>query len=300
MEDFVGALEYEQGLSPYSRRNYRRAILDFLEFCGDRHHLREDLNQISADHVRDYIIEKQRSLSRRTLHNRLSGIRAFFKWAIQSRECEKNPTTGLALPKFQKKLPVFLSREAMKLLLEAPLYPLKTKEKVSTEVYYKAWCDRLILEMFYGAGLRVSELCNLEYGMVDGQAGVARIRGKGGKERLCPMGPVATEVFLFFKSELARKTGYRDRVFLSWKGKPFYPRKVQLLLKDYLAMAGLPKDITPHKIRHSYATHLLDNGAELRAVQALLGHANLSTTQIYTHVSVARLKDAHRLAHPRS
>jgi integrase/recombinase XerC len=156
------------------------------------------------------------------------------------------------------------------------------------------------MELLYGGGLRVSELVGLTYGQIDGASGVARVLGKGKKERLCPLGRVAMAVLERFRDEFAERSGYPDPVVVNSRRERLSVRSVQLILKKYLALADLPADLTPHKIRHSYATHLLDNGADLRLVQDLLGHASLSTTQIYTHVSVARLQDAHRLAHPRA
>jgi len=156
------------------------------------------------------------------------------------------------------------------------------------------------MELLYGGGLRVSELVGLNYGHIEPQSAVARVMGKGRKERLCPLGRLAFSVLVHFRDEFAEKTGLSDPVIINSRQKRLSTRSVQLLLKKYLALADLPGDLTPHKIRHSYATHLLDNGADLRLVQDLLGHASLSTTQIYTHVSVTRLQDAHRKAHPRA
>ena len=164
---------------------------------------------------------------------------------------------------------------------------------------FQAWRDRLILEILYGGGLRISELVGLNYGMIDFSSGVARILGKGQKERLCPLGKVAINCLNQFRAEFASQTSYDDPVVVNDQLKRISARFVQLMIKKYLKLADLPLDMSPHKIRHSYATHLLNNGADLRLVQELLGHASLSTTQIYTHVDLARLKAAHRIAHPR-
>jgi integrase/recombinase XerC len=146
----------------------------------------------------------------------------------------------------------------------------------------------------------VSELAGLNYGDVDFRRGVARIRGKGNKERLCPLGKIAMRVLKKFRQEFSTSSGYEDPVVLGNKKLRIRVRQVQLLVKKYLALADLPLDLTPHKIRHSFATHLLNHGADLRLVQDLLGHSSLSTTQIYTHVALGRLKEAHRKAHPRA
>ena len=165
---------------------------------------------------------------------------------------------------------------------------------------FEAFRDSLILELLYGGGLRVSELCGLKHGDVDLGQGVARVFGKGRKERLCPLGPVACQCLKTFVKRFDLCADYQDSLICNRSGKAMQPREIQKLLKKHLAAAELPLDMTPHKLRHSFATHMLDNGADLRAVQELLGHANLSTTQVYTHVSIARLKEAHKQAHPRA
>ena len=200
------------------------------------------------------------------------------------------------MPKLPKKLPVFLTEQQMLRLLEGPMRLLQNE----TIEPFVAWRDRLVLELLYGAGFRVSELVNLKYGDVSLDEGVARIVGKGGKSRNCPLGKVAVAVLDKWRSEFAAKTGFSDPVVVSNQGKKWSARQIQLLLKKYLNLAELPMDITPHKIRHSYATHLLDNGADLRLVQELLGHSKLSTTQIYTHVNLGRLKAVYDRSHPRA
>ena len=165
---------------------------------------------------------------------------------------------------------------------------------------FTACRDRLVMELLYGGGLRVSELVGLNYGAIDFDAGVARVLGKGRKERLCPLGKVATALLTQFKTEFAGEVRPSSAVVIDGRHHRLPVRQVQLMLKRYLALAELPMDLTPHKLRHSYATHLLNAGADLRLVQELLGHAQLVTTQVYTHVSVARLKEIHARAHPRA
>jgi integrase/recombinase XerC len=156
------------------------------------------------------------------------------------------------------------------------------------------------MELLYGGGLRVSELAALTYGAIDFETGVARVMGKGRKERLCPLGAVALAVAKKFRDEFAKRIAPASPVLVNADSSRMTVRAVQLMLKRYLALAGLPLDLTPHKLRHSYATHLLNAGADLRLVQELLGHAQLATTQVYTHVSVARLKEIYAKAHPRA
>ena len=160
--------------------------------------------------------------------------------------------------------------------------------------------DRLALEILYGGGLRVSELVGLNYSAVDFDQGAVRVLGKGKKERICPLGRTAMALVERFRRTEAKASGPHDPVLVSEQQRRLNPANVQQLVKKYLALADLPMDITPHKLRHSYATHLLNAGADLRSVQELLGHASLTTTQIYTHTSVARLKEIHAKAHPRA
>ncbi|MDQ8201928.1 tyrosine recombinase XerC [Pelagicoccus sp. SDUM812003] len=296
LEPFERHLSGERRLSVYTVRNYMAALETFFQFLRTESNWNGDVKRISLADSRDFVIEQQRRVSRRTVHNYVSGLRTFFKFWIRKGELERSPLTGLTLPKLPKKLPAFMTERQIKLLLEGPMRLLEN-EAISP---FQAWRDRLVLELLYGAGFRVSELCGLTYGQVSFDEGVARIVGKGGKSRLCPLGRVAMAVLGKWRREFAASTAYDAPVVVSNKGAKWSPRAIQLLLKKYLALADLPMDLTPHKIRHSYATHLLDNGADLRLVQELLGHSKLSTTQIYTHVNIGRLKDVFDQAHPRA
>ncbi|WP_269541733.1 tyrosine recombinase XerC [Cerasicoccus fimbriatus] len=290
---FLNCLERERRMSAYTVRNYGAALNRFADFLR-RSGWQGDWEKVVPAQVRGYLIESQRDLSRRTVHNHFSGLRTFFQWR-RERGAQANPLAGITLPKLPKSLPKFLTEKQMKTLLDGPMRLLDNE---SIEAF-AAWRDRLIMELLYGAGLRVSELVSLNYGMID-STGVARVIGKGNKERLCPIGKVALAVLEKFRREFAPATHRDAPILVSEKGKRISIRQVQLTLKRYLALADLPMDLSPHKLRHSYATHLLNHGADLRVVQELLGHASLSTTQIYTHVGIARLQEAHKRAHPRA
>lgn len=295
LEPFLEYLRRERRYSPYTVRNYRHAFVDFHRWL-DGAGTAGGLPALTPREARDFVIEGQRRFDRRTLHLHVSALRAFFRYWKRQGRVPRNPFTGLPLPRLAKKLPRFLTEEQMRDLLAGPLRLL---ENGGVEPFV-AWRDRLVMELLYGGGLRVSELVGLNHGAIDGESGAARVLGKGGKERLCPLGPVALAVLGRFRADFARETGPADPVLTTEGGRRLTPRQVQRLLKRYLALAGLPLDLSPHKIRHSYATHLLNAGADLRLVQELLGHASLATTQIYTHVSVARLKDVYARAHPRA
>lgn len=292
-EEFLGR---ERRYSAYTLRNYRQAFDDFHRWLDGAGLWAGGFDRLGPRDMRDFVIEAQSRYGRRTLHNHVSGLRAFFKFWLRRGGVARNPFVGVPLPRLEKRLPKFLTEAQMRALLDGPRRLLENRSIDA----FTAWRDRLAMELLYGGGLRVSELVALDYGRIDFSAGVARVLGKGRKERLCPLGRVAMAVLEKWKTDFAANTGPEAPVLVAAKGGRMPVRQVQLMLKRYLALAGLPLDLTPHKLRHSYATHLLNAGADLRLVQELLGHANLNTTQVYTHVSVARLRDVYAKAHPRA
>lgn len=292
-EDFMA---HERRYSAYTVRNYRQAFDDFYRWLNPPGGPSRALDALTPRETRDFVIEAQRRFDRRTLHNHVSGLRTFYRFWMRRGEVTRNPFAGVPLPKLEKRLPKFLTEEQMKLLLSGPQRLLEN-EAIDAPT---AWRDRLAMELLYGGGLRVSELVALRYSAIDLESGVARVVGKGGKERLCPLGRVAIAVLTKFRNAYSKRATPSSPVLVNADGTVMTVRAVQLMLKKYLALAGLPLDLTPHKLRHSYATHLLNAGADLRLVQELLGHAQLATTQVYTHVSVARLKEIYAKAHPRA
>lgn len=293
---FADHLAKEKRYSVYTLRNYRQAFDDFYRWLIEANLWADGFDELGALEMRDFVIEAQRRFGRRTLHNHVSGLRALMKFWLQREKLHRNPMTGIPLPKLEKRLPKFLTEDQMKSLLTGPL---KLLENESIDAF-TAWRDRLVMELLYGGGLRVSELVGLDYGSIDFDSGMARVMGKGRKERLCPLGKVALAVLIKFRDEFAYNKNPQAPVVITARQVRLPVRQVQLLLKRYLELAELPLDLTPHKLRHSYATHLLNAGADLRLVQELLGHVQLATTQIYTHVSVARLQEIYAKAHPRA
>lgn len=293
---FADFLEKERRYSAYTVRNYGQAFADFYLWLKNSGLESRGFDALDSRQLRDFVIEAQRRFGRRTLHNHVSGLRAFYKFWLKRGSVKRNPFVGVPLPKLEKRLPKFLTEDQMTLLLKGPQRLLEN----STIDAFTAWRDRLVMELLYGGGLRVSELCGLNYGSIDLGTGIARVLGKGRKERLCPLGKIAAAVVNKFHDDFAQRRGPDDPVVITPSHERMPVRQVQLLLKRYLALAGLPMDLTPHKLRHSYATHLLNAGADLRLVQELLGHVQLATTQVYTHVSVARLKAIYAKAHPRA
>ena len=293
---FLDHLAKERRYSRYTVRNYRQAFEDFWRWLNRSGLADRGLDRLEAREIRDFVIEGQRRYGRRTLHNHVSGLRAFWKFWLQRGRLRRNPLVGVPLPKLARPLPKFLTEKQMIDLLAGPQRLLESQSVDG----FTAWRDRLVIELLYGGGLRISELTGLNYSQVDFETGVARVLGKGRKERLCPLGRMALAVLQKWRGEFARDTSPGAPVIINSRHKRLPVRQVQLLLKRYLALAGLPMDMTPHKLRHSYATHLLNAGADLRLVQELLGHVNLATTQVYTHVSVAHLKKIYEQAHPRA
>jgi integrase/recombinase XerC len=289
-------LAHERRCSPYTVRNYRTAFDDFYRWLLSAGLWGKGIGALGSREIRDFVIEAQRRYGRRTLHNHVSGLRALCRFWMTRGRLKRNPFSGAPLPKLEKRLPQFLTEEQARALLASPQRLLEAGGCDR----FTAWRDRLAMELLYGAGLRVSELVGLSHGSVDLREGVARVTGKGRKQRICPLGRVACAVLEKFRDEFTPDAGPSDPVLRSAAGGRMTVRAVQLMLKRHLALAGLPLDLTPHKLRHSFATHLLNAGADLRIVQELLGHAQLVTTQVYTHVSIARLKEVYDKAHPRA
>jgi integrase/recombinase XerC len=295
VQPFLDFLAKERRYSAYTVRNYRQAVEDYARWL-QRGGRTVDFSAPGPRDARDFVIEAQRRFGRRTLHNHASGLRTFHRYWMRQGRLARNPFAGVPLPKVEKALPKFLTEAQMLRLLAGP-EKLRSREGIGE---FAALRDRLVLEVLYGGGLRVSEAVALNYGDVDVATGSARVLGKGRKERICPLGDAAMAVLRRFRDTQARRAGPGDPVLVTERHGRMTPAEIQRLVKKYLALADLPMDITPHKLRHSYATHLLNAGADLRSVQELLGHASLTTTQIYTHTSVARLKEIHAKAHPRA
>jgi integrase/recombinase XerC len=295
-QPFEAWLSGERRYSPHTVRNYRQAFTDFCLWLRRSGLEGRGFDGLGRREMRDFVIEAQGRFDRRTLHNHASGLRSFYRYWLRQGKLTRNPWIGVPLPKLERKLPQFLTEAQMVRLLEGPA----RLEREGVQDAFQSLRDRLVLELLYGGGLRVSELVSLNHGDIEPEACVARVLGKGRKERLCPLGRVAADVLARWNAQHARNTGPKDPVLVRSDHSRLGVREVQKLLKRYLALAELPLDLSPHKIRHSYATHLLNAGADLRLVQELLGHASLNTTQVYTHVSMARLKDVHAKAHPRA
>jgi integrase/recombinase XerC len=305
VKKFRAHLASDRGASIYTQRNYAAALAEFGKWLREERQQTPDWPALQRDDFRGYVrFLGRHNLGRAAIQLRFSALRTFYKFLIRSGVVAGSPIKNIALPKLEKRLPKFLTAQQMEELLAAPLKPLAAgRKKGAGRPTSAVACHRdvAILETIYSCGLRISELCGLNAEDVDIGERMVRVRGKGKKERLVPIGGPAVEAIEKYWSLSKRRPAGNAPVFLSENGRGgLRPRILQQRLKQHLAAAGLDPHLTPHKLRHSYATHLLDAGADLRSVQELLGHAHLATTQVYTHLTTERLKRAYDKAHPRA
>lgn len=306
VQKFLTHLATDRGASVYTQRNYREALLEFSRWRHEEMKAAPVWDKLQRDDFRAYLrFLGRHNLGRAAIRLRFSALRTFYKFLIRHGAVSVSPIKNLALPQLEKRLPKYLTARQILDLLKAPMKPLEEKnEKRKGRPVSAAICfrDVAVLETIYSCGLRVSELCGLRAEDIDWNEQLVRVRGKGKKERLVPIGEPALKAIQNYWQLLPQKPSGESPVFLSEKPKPtpIAPYVLQVRLKKHLATAGLDPSLTPHKLRHSYATHLLDAGADLRSVQELLGHAHLVTTQVYTHITTERLKKAYNAAHPRA
>ena len=314
VERFICYLRAERDASPHTISGYLLDIRQFAEHVwGVDSHPPYTWKRADRYAARKFLVGFQRAeMAPATTGRKVSSLRSFFRFLVREDCVSVNPFSGLLVPKRGRKLPRVLSVNEVGRLLQAPEEQLRKELKTARKPGDQAWAeyacarDTAILELLYSTGMRVGELASLDDGQVDYLSGVVKVRGKGKKERLCPFGRpahralrAAVERRDLFRAAPGKKGG-APALFLNRQGGRLTTRSVERLLKKYLASAGLHEGVSPHTLRHSFATHMLDAGADLRSVQELLGHASLSTTQIYTHVSVERLKEVYEQAHPRA
>lgn len=290
-DDFLRFQETEKSASPRTLKNYREALAAYRAWQGETF---PGWRNASADHFRDYLFDlMKQGLKRSTVRLRFAALRSFYKFLVLRRGLPTSPVAQVQLPKPERSLPVVLTLSQIEELLGLPA-------KIPVSKQTPPWLparDTAILELFYSCGLRVSELCGLDVADIDFIGESVRVFGKGAKERLVPIGGPALTALQRYRQMAAVTQG---ALFLSSRKTRITQQAIDLLLKKYLTLSSIPFKISPHKLRHSFATHLLDAGADLRSVQTLLGHASLSTTQIYTHVTKERLREAYDHAHPRA
>ena len=292
--DFIAKLEHENGFSEHTLRAYHKDLLQFDNFLKvEKSSSLETINHLLLR--RFLAVLRSKNYSKTTIARKLASIRSFFKFLIREGELASYPFEMLRTPKQDKKLPHFLSINEVDVLLETP--------DRSTVMGLR---DMAIMETLYSTGIRVSELVGLDEGNIDFFAGMIKVQGKGKKERLVPIGSHAIKAINEYldsrsksKKEEEEKVSRSEPLFLNKFGGRLTARSVARSLNKYLKMSGVNLLTSPHTFRHSFATHLLDKGADLRSVQEMLGHSSLSTTQVYTHITTERLKNVYDKAHPR-
>jgi integrase/recombinase XerC len=288
---FFNFMTTERSASPRTLANYRDALAAYVAWRGDGF---SGWRNATPDDFRDYLFALMKhGFKRATIRLKFSALRSFYKYLVLRSGLGRSPVAEVQLPKPERALPVVLSIAQIDDLLSAPT-------RVPVDKKSPPWLptrDTAILELFYSCGLRISELLALDVRHVDFIGDTVRVMGKGSKERIVPVGGPAVSAIQRYRQEAAVTSG---ALFLSKRRTRITQQAVDQLLKKYLKHSGIPFAVSPHKLRHSFATHMLDAGADLRSVQSLLGHASLSTTQIYTHVTKERLKEAYDSAHPRA
>ena len=308
---YISYLTNTKNMSEHTVESYGIDICQFAELCLSQDPRNEEIDwaSITVHHARSFIVDLQEAgLSKTSIQRKLSGMRSFFRYLVRDCRVQNNPFSGLTGPKKQKNLPKYMTVNEVGRLLDAPaefwrdaLASGCARDESSADFQMKR--DTAMLEIIYSGGLRISECTGLKLGDIDILSGVMKIRGKGKKERLGAIGDPAARAlrnYLRLRRAMFSDNRLDSYVFLNQQGTRFSDRSFQRNFKQYLVTAGLPPDMTPHKLRHSFATHLLDAGADLRSVQELLGHANLSTTQLYTHISSERMRAVYQQAHPRA
>jgi tyrosine recombinase XerC len=285
IEKFMRYLEIEKNYSRHTIVNYRLDLEAFKVFLHDT-----PVENVDYLSLRKYLaVLKEKNLCVRTVSRRLSSLRSFFRFLTREGYLKTNPILIVSSPKQEKHLPLFLTEEEVGKLIDAVI-PKDEEDEMCLR-------DRAILETFYSTGMRISELVRLSLQDMDFIGGIVKVMGKGRKERIVPIGEHAISAI---RAYLAKRKNESEVIFLNKNGKRITDRGVRNIVAKYIRLAGLRKGVCPHTLRHSFATHLLNHGADLRSVQELLGHANLSTTQIYTHLTTERLKSVYDKSHPRA
>jgi integrase/recombinase XerC len=285
---FLAHLSVERRLSAHTDTSYRADLQRFAAYC-ERNHVR-DWRRVDSQHVRMFAAaEFRQGSSPRTIQRRLSALRSFFNFLLRERALEANPAVGVQAPKARKRLPETIDADLMTRLLE-----FRTDTQLGVR-------DKAIMELFYSSGLRLSELVGLNLGDVDRGDRTVRVLGKGRKTRVVPVGKHALEAIArWLKERATLATTGEQALFVGSRGERLGPRAIQKRVAGWAKQQGLGRHVHPHLFRHSFATHLLESSQDLRGVQELLGHANISTTQVYTHLDFQHLAKIYDAAHPRA
>ncbi|MDD5195795.1 MAG: tyrosine recombinase XerC [Candidatus Omnitrophica bacterium] len=292
IDKFINYLRIEKNYSPHTIINYTIDLKEFEQFLSGNQNASAARVTLEIKEIDYFLLRKflshlsERNLSKRTLSRKISTLKSFFKFMAREGEIKNNPAVSLIYPRMDKNLPKFLTEQEVKRILSLPC-----GDSVC------ALRDKAILEFLYSTGARVSELVSLKTDDIDLIGGIVKVMGKGRKERLLPLGEPAV---ISIKKYLDKRTDNVSAFLVNKRQKPLTDRGVRVIIDGYLARAAFSLKISPHTFRHSFATHLLNRGADLRSVQELLGHSSIATTQIYTHLTIDSLKKVYEKAHPRA
>jgi integrase/recombinase XerC len=287
-ENFFAYLKNERGLAVRTQQAYRRDLEQLLVFLAAEE--TEQPSQVTQHHIRAFIAQRHRQgLGGKSLQRLLSAIRSFFRWLLREGLAEHNPAVPVRAPKSPRHLPATVDADSIGQLLDIPC---------DTPIAIR---DKAIMELFYSSGLRLSELASLRWEQVDLVSGMVTVTGKGNRSRMVPVGRIAAAALLEWRKARGNFASFEEpHVFVSQRGNPIATRTIQSRIRYWAKHQGMPQNIYPHLLRHSFASHMLESSGDLRAVQELLGHADISTTQIYTHLDFQHLAKVYDKAHPRA
>ena len=293
-QDFIDYLKYEKRVSPHTVTAYEHDLSRFFNYLEEKLEINQ-LSDVHTEDIRSWIISllEDESLQAKSVSRMISAVKAFYRYKLKIKELSVNPTLTIQSPKVPKKLPQYVEQKDMEHLFS----------DIPFEDSFEGLRDRTILELFYATGMRLSELLNLKIQDIHFQDNTIKVLGKRNKERLIPFGNRLSELLTMYLGNLEKKfvDGTKNNyIFVTDKGEQLYPKAVYRIVRKYLDMVTTIDKRSPHVLRHTFATHLLNNGADLNAIKTILGHSSLAATQIYTHNSIEQLKSIYKQAHPRA
>lgn len=293
-QDFIDYLQYEKRVSPHTVTAYERDLSQFFSFLQEKLEINQ-LPDVHTEDIRSWIISllEDESLQAKSVNRKISAVRAFYRYKLKIKELTTNPTLSIHAPNIPKKLPQYVDAKDMEHLFS----------DVPFEDSFEGVRDRTILELFYATGMRLSELLNIKTQDIHLQDNTVKVLGKRNKERIIPFGNKLSELLTIYLGYLEKKfvEGTKNNyIFVTAKGEQLYPKAVYRIVRKYLDMVTTIDKRSPHVIRHTFATHMLNNGADLNAIKTILGHSSLASTQVYTHNSIEQLKSIYNQAHPRA
>lgn len=287
---YLAYIQYEKRYSPHTVTAYRNDLDQFDNFLKSRFEI-TDIREANHEIIRSWLVSlMEEGISVKSIHRKLTTLNSYFRFLIREGTLEQNPLRKVIPPKSSKRLPVFIEQERMEFLLDG----------IDFATGFTGLRDRMILETLYITGMRLSELVQLNEKDIDFSRSELKVRGKRNKERIIPLGKKYLDRLQSYIGEKNSVVGELEALFVTESGKRIYPKKVYLIVTHYLGKITTLEKKSPHVLRHTFATHLLNNGADLNAVKELLGHANLSATQVYTHNTIEKLKQIYKQAHPRA